>query len=924
MKKFDFCTKCPLRNHGMLIPKQQQAPKRVMVVAEAPNQADLRVGQYFSSPAGSMLRRTLRKYGFDLNDVYMTGCVKCMKLDYRTKWDTAAAIEPCNNILKREILHYRPKLIIGLGNFNLKQFLGSSGIVSKTGSFHKIQVEVDNTNADGVVTTDRHECLFMPLLTPEYIAMNMAKLTVFQRNLQYAQNTLKVTEQGMPKNEWAVLTDPVKAKAALQFIFSQPVYSFDLETTGLDQRSGKILGIGFSWEAHRGFYIPFHHRIDLAEQHTCSECSGAGKFETGGVTKAGKRETKPCPCCKGTGIETQPSDLLPYWDAKTEKDLLDSLRAGFANSNNVRIAHNMGFEHKWMLEHWGIDLEDNYKANPYSCVDTQVYAYFRDPFTKEKDKPIALGALVSQWPDLVTLKDIWDVVPKKGPHDLTLYHPAEKIGVYCCGDCDGTFRLWEQYQAELKDWKPQDFDQWEFYFRKLIKIMFFISEMHRNGIPVDQVKWSDAKTAIVDKETEIYQEMLDMVYHPYQGETDKVCKLPENFNPSSTPQMRQWCFNVLKCPKVRATKRNRRDKTSTDKKALAMWRDQYNIPFADVMLRYRAVHTHKTNLITTIEKTRSPITGCVHPDIKLWGTETGRLSVSKPALHGMPSSGKYAAVVRSMFSVPDGYRIVGADYSQIELRLITWYSQCKRLLEAYSAGKDMHSATAALMFDLDYSMLDKQEHPENAWMRRIGKTCNFGLCYGGSANVLVEQLGNHLIPDDVCRSQFHTEPEHKMSLRLSSDELLSFAGRYHRKFFLAYPELQHWKNREVALARERGYAISAYGRVRYVPQINSNDDLQRSHAENQAVNHPAQSTANDYLLFRYMDIVAACRAAGIETKPLLTIHDALYMMVPEMRAEEACSIVETVGVRKDEANITVPMILEPKIGTGFDAFVEAA
>jgi DNA polymerase-1 len=435
--------------------------------------------------------------------------------------------------------------------------------------------------------------------------------------------------------------------------------------------------------------------------------------------------------------------------------------------------------------------------------------------------------------------------------------------------------------------------------------VFFISEMHCNGLYVDKEHfYNKAKPTVIDTCQELLAMMLATPFKAYTS--NKFFTLPDTFNPNSQPQVRSFCFAKLKCPKLAGTRKSK-DRTSTKNTVLERWDKQYDINFARHLLKYRAVSVHKSNLISHVENFLNPVTGCVHPDIKMWGTETGRLSVSKPPLHGLPSRGDYAKIVRKIFAAPDGYVIIGADYSQIELRIIAWDSGAKELLKAYELGLDMHSHTTALMFSVPIELLEKEE---NKWMRYIGKTCNFGLCYGGSAKVLLEQIGNRL------------DPNAQPSDIIPEAKLLSYAESYRKQFFKAYPELTSWRTKRLQFARNHEYALSAYGRIRYVPAINSTDAYTKFHAENQALNHTIQSTASDYQTFRFQDIITACREQGIAAKPIISIHDAIYFLVPKGTEEKAIEITKDIGIRQDETNITVPMILEPKVGTNFSDFIE--
>lgn len=827
-----------------------------MVIGEWPTLTDIRNKRYFTSNDGQYLRLVLRKLGFDLKDIYYTTGLKC-NVDGKAPGDRytknlSKEMECCNNVLQKEIAYYKPQIIIGLGNIPRGMVMKKKGggYLSNRGQFFKIE------NSDA---------MFFVCLLPEYVTKNPKKRTTLVKDLEFVKRTIDSIKGGTnTANKYTVVQDKKILDKALDKLSRVDRFSYDIETTGLDEYTGEILGIGLSWEEHTGVYIPFRHRLTPSEE----------------------------------------SPLIPFWDKEVEESILEKFRSIFKRPDSIKIAHNMGFEHRYMLHKWGIDVS-KVLTDDGGVFDTQIYAYARDPYTKEGERQISLETLCSSYPDLVGMKDIWNGIKKDDSHDLSLYHPLQKYGEYCCGDADGTFRIATGHLEEIETWKPAGRPFKTLFYHRIMPTMFFISEMQHNGVPVDEDYLERVTKEVFDREEALKQVMFNT---EYESTPTKLVKLPGGFNFNSTPQMQKFCFDTMKFPMIKASKKKgekgNKPKTSTDREVLDTWWHQYRIKFAYDLIKYREINKCRTNLLNQTATFLNPVTGCVHANFKMWGTETGRLSVSNPPMQALPASGEFSKLIKKIFIAENGWVVIGADYSQIELRLIAWLSQDPMLLKAYLENIDVHRLTGSLVFSTPFDLVQP-------WQRRIGKTCNFGLGYRGSAAVLVRELGNFLIPEP------NMTEEEILAKRIPYDELYEYAEEYRRQFLKSYKGLEPWAEREVKFAREHGFAISAYGRVRNLPEINSSDPYLRNHAENGAVNHNPQSTASDYLLFRFQDIKRSCNDAGIEVRQSATVHDALYMRVREKYAEEACQIVRTVGVRRDEANITVPMVLEPAIGKNF-------
>jgi DNA polymerase-1 len=271
----------------------------------------------------------------------------------------------------------------------------------------------------------------------------------------------------------------------------------------------------------------------------------------------------------------------------------------------------------------------------------------------------------------------------------------------------------------------------------------------------------------------------------------------------------------------------------------------------------------------------------VHTSYHQAVTATGRLSSSDPNLQNIPIRTAEGRRIRRAFIAPPGYRIVAADYSQIELRIMAHLSGDDGLLDAFRENLDVHSATAAEVFGVALDSVSAEQ-------RRKAKAINFGLIYGMSAFGLARQL--HLDRGE--------------------------AQRYIDVYFQRYPGVRDYMERTRTLAHEQGYVETLFGRRLYLPEINARNKMRQQAAERTAINAPMQGTAADIIKRAMLDVDDWLRAAQVDARMIMQVHDELVLEVAEDQLDSVCTtLCERMGAA---AELAVPLLVEAGNGANWD------
>lgn len=328
----------------------------------------------------------------------------------------------------------------------------------------------------------------------------------------------------------------------------------------------------------------------------------------------------------------------------------------------------------------------------------------------------------------------------------------------------------------------------------------------------------------------------------------------EPFDIDSPKQLGEILFEKLKLPGGKRLKKS--GQYSTEASVLESLAERHDLPRK--ILEYRTRAKLKSTYIDALPRFINPTTGRLHTSFNQTVARTGRLSSSNPNLQNIPIGDEFGLRIRSAFVAEPGWRLISADYSQIELRVLAHMSEDPLLIEAFSRDEDIHSRTAQEIFGIPPG-LQTHEH------RRLAKAINYGVIYGLSSFGFAERTGT------------------------SKTE----AQRYIDEYFKRYGKVKEFLEGTVAEARETGRVRTAFGRLRPIPEINSPDAPTRNRAEREAMNTPLQGTAADLLKLAMVKVHARLRQEKMRTHMILTVHDELVFEVPETELDDARQLVKT-------------------------------
>ena len=350
----------------------------------------------------------------------------------------------------------------------------------------------------------------------------------------------------------------------------------------------------------------------------------------------------------------------------------------------------------------------------------------------------------------------------------------------------------------------------------------------------------------------------------------------EAFNLGSPKQLGDILFKRLELPVLRKTPTGA---PSTAEEVLAELALDYPLP--RVLLEYRGLSKLKSTYTDKLPDLLNPHTGRIHTSYHQAVTATGRLSSSDPNLQNIPIRTEEGRRIRQAFIAPPGYRIVAADYSQIELRIMAHLSSDAGLLHAFREGLDVHRATAAEVFGVALDAVSAEQ-------RRKAKAINFGLIYGMSAFGLARQL------------------------HLGRSEAQDYIDRY----FERYPGVQDYMDRTRASAREQGYVETLFGRRLYLPEINARNKMRAQAAERTAINAPMQGTAADIIKRAMLQVDHWLQASDVDARTIMQVHDELVLEVAEDAVEQVCDTL--CSLMSEAAELAVPLLVEAGSGKNWD------
>ena len=525
--------------------------------------------------------------------------------------------------------------------------------------------------------------------------------------------------------------------------------------------------------------------------------------------------------------------------------VLEKIKPCLEDPAIAKVGQNLKYDMS-VLARQGIELQG-------VAFDTMLESYVLDSVATRHD----MDSLALKYLDKETIK--FADVAGKGAAQITFDQvPLEQAGPYASEDADITLRLhnklWPRVSAEPA--LDKVFTEIE------LPLIPVLSRIERTGALVD--------------DTLLFQQSQELSERLAELETQAWDLAGQQFNLASPKQLGEILFEKLEIPVLKKTAKGA---PSTKEEVLQELALDYPLP--KVILEHRGLAKLKSTYTDKLPVMINPETGRIHTSYHQAGTATGRLSSSDPNLQNIPIRTAEGRRVRQAFVARPGCKLVAADYSQIELRIMAHLSEDESLLAAFTAGKDIHRATASEVFGVDLESVTADQ-------RRSAKAINFGLIYGMSAFGLARQLG-------INRKQ---------------------AAEYIELYFARYPGVQNYMNNIRFTAAENGYVETFFGRRLYLPEINSRNGMRRQAAERTAINAPMQGTAADIIKKAMVSVDSWLLESGLQSRIIMQVHDELVLEVPDSELEQ----VKQALVERMEAaaSLLVPLLVDVGVGDNWD------
>ncbi len=532
-------------------------------------------------------------------------------------------------------------------------------------------------------------------------------------------------------------------------------------------------------------------------------------------------------------------------EVQLSRDLvLARLKPWLQSSSDLKVGQNLKYD-AHIFANYDITLGG-------IAFDTLLESY-----VLESHLPHNMDSLAERHLGMKTIR--YEEVCGKGVHQIGFDQVDLKIATdYAAEDADITLRL------HLELWPQIQASPGLLYIYETIEMpaMRVLGIMERNGIRID--------SALLAKQgQQVGKRLLEL-----EGEIHKLAGQP--FNIQSPKQIAEILFGQLELPVIKKTPSGA---PSTDEEVLQKLAEDYPLPAR--ILDYRSLAKLMSTYIEKLPRMADPKTGRVHTNFSQATAVTGRLASSDPNLQNIPVRTEEGRRIREAFIPADGCKLLSADYSQIELRIMAHIAEDENLLTAFREGKDVHQATAAEIFGIPLDDVNSEQ-------RRYAKVINFGLIYGMSAFGLAGNLG-------IERAA---------------------AQNYIAKYFDRYPGVAQYMERTRLEARENGYVETVFGRRLWLPEIKGSNGPRRQGAERAAINAPMQGTAADLIKLAMIAVEDWIEKEQLKTKLLLQVHDELVLDVPldEIELLQA----KLPGLMCNVAQLKVPLVVSIGIGDNWE------
>jgi DNA polymerase-1 len=589
-------------------------------------------------------------------------------------------------------------------------------------------------------------------------------------------------------HEYVLVDTKEKQVALAQQLSSLDSFCFDTETTGLDANLADIVGLSFSFENAKAYYVP-----------TPADREGA-------------------------------------------QGIVDIFKEALENPSIEKIGQNIKYD-ILLLARYGVKVQG-------PLFDTMLAHYLIDPDTRH-----GLDVLAENYLNYSPVS-ITELIGEKGKKQGNMRDvEVEKIKEYAAEDADITLQLKKVFQPLLVETNTMQLAQ-DVEF----PLVYILAEIERNGVKIDVPALEEFSKTLEQDIKNFEQSIFE--------------KAGVNFNIASPKQLGEVLFDKLQLdPKAKKTKTGQYKTGEDVLLALAHKSD-----IVQDILNFRQMQKLKSTYVDALPELINPETGLIHTSYNQAVAATGRLSSTNPNLQNIPIRTERGREVRKAF-IPrsEDNVILSADYSQIELRLIAELSKDQNMMEAFNQGHDIHRATAAKVYHMDFDAVTSEQ-------RRNAKAVNFGIIYGQSAFGLSQNLG--------------------ISRKEASDII--------NEYFNQYTGIKKYMSDAVEFAKENGYVETILKRRRYLRDINSANMTVRGFAERNAINAPIQGSAADLIKLAMIAIQKEIEQQGLSGKMIMQVHDELVFDVPKDEIEAFKKII--LDKMSNAIKTSVPLIVE--IGEG--------
>lgn len=526
-------------------------------------------------------------------------------------------------------------------------------------------------------------------------------------------------------------------------------------------------------------------------------------------------------------------------------DVMSVLAPIIESPKHAKVGHNLKYDISVLARH-GINLRG-------IAHDTMLQSYILDSTASRHDLD-TLCALHLQHQNIK-----FEQVAGKGAKQITFNQVDLSVALdYAAEDADMCLRLHQLFYPQIE--KNQI--QLTLYQQIEIPLVSILSRLERNGVMIDVGQLADQSHELAIKIADLQSQAFTVI--------------GQEFNLDSPKQLQQILFEQLELPVIRKTPKGQ---PSTAEDVLHELAQDYPLP--QIILDYRSLKKLQTTYVEKLPKQICQRTGRIHTSYHQAVASTGRLSSTDPNLQNIPVRTEEGRRIRQAFVAAENNIILAADYSQIELRIMAHLSEDARLINAFELGEDVHSATAAEVFNTSVDQVDKDQ-------RRAAKAINFGLIYGMSAFGLAKQLG-------INRHQ---------------------AQSYVDLYFERYPSVKNYMQQTKEVAREQGFVETLFGRRLYLPEINSRNAQRRQYAERTAINAPMQGSAADIIKLAMKNIDTWLSGSDGTSMMIMQVHDELVFECNQATVEQDKQKI--IKLMVDAADLRVPLEVDANTGMNWD------